>query len=92
MYDLNADKEVQEVIKEGVTAHIRLEKATQKGRYDRIDADIYRAVKVVEELNKERCQRKINVIALESKLESLRVARVHSDRKDSLKSMTIKEF
>ena len=53
MYDLNADKEVQEVIKEGVTAHIRLEKATQKGRYDRIDADIYRAIKVVEELNKE---------------------------------------
>ena len=46
MYDLNADKEVQEVIKEGVTAHIRLEKATQKGRYDRIDADIYRAIKV----------------------------------------------
>ena len=87
-----ADKEVHEVIKEGITAHIRLEKASQKGRYDRLDAEIYRAIKKVEELNKERCQRKINVIALESKLESLRVARVHSDRKDSLKSMTIKEF
>ena len=87
-----ADKEVQEVIKAGRKAHISLEKASQKGRYDRLDAEIYRAIKKVEELNEERSQRKINVIALESKLEQLRVARVHSTREDSLKSMTIKEF
>ena len=70
-----ADKEVQEVIKAGRKAHISLEKASQKGRYDRLDAEI-----------------KINVIALESALERIRVARVHSTREDSLKSMTIKEF
>ena len=75
-----------------ITDHIRLEKESQKGRYDRLDAEIYRAIKKVEELNEERSQRKINVIALESKLEQLRVARVHSTREDSLKSMTIKEF
>jgi|TARA_R100001369_G_scaffold78897_1_gene108733 hypothetical protein len=92
MYNLNADKEVQEVIKEGITSLIRLEKATQKGRYDRLDAEIYRAIKQVEELNEERSQRKINVIALESAIERIRVARVHSTREDSLKSMTIKEY
>ena len=92
MYNLNADKEVHEVIKEGITSLIRLEKATQKGRYDRLDAEIYRAIKQVEELNEERSQRKINVIALESAIERIRVARVHSTREDSLKSMTIKEY
>ena len=92
MYGLYADKEVQEVIKEGITSLIRLEKATQKGRYDRLDAEIYRAIKQVEELNEERSQRKINVIALESAIERIRVARVHSTREDSLKSMTIKEY
>jgi hypothetical protein len=73
MYGLYADKKTHEVIKKGITAHIRMEKATQKGRYDRLDAEIYRAIKVVEELNKERSQRKVNVTALESKLEQLRV-------------------
>ena len=87
-----ADKEVHEVIKEGSLSLIRLEKATQKGRYDRLDAEIYRAIIQVEELNEERSQRKINVIALESAIERIRVARVHSTKEDSLKSMTIKEY
>jgi ABC-type phosphate transport system auxiliary subunit len=73
MYGLYADKKTHEVIKEGITAHIRMEKATQKGRYDRLDAEIYRAIKKVEELNEERSQRKVNVSALESRLEQLRV-------------------
>lgn len=73
MYGLYADKETQVVIKGGIKAYIMLEYAENKGKYNRIDAEIYRAIKKVEELNKERCQLKVNVSALESRLKTLKV-------------------
>lgn len=68
-----ATKEIQGLIKEGNNiGQLNLARAENIGKVERLNHSIKHAIQNLQDMNNEKLEREINVIALESAIETLR--------------------